>query len=334
MPKEKVAKKVVAKKTSAKLDAPKKKSKISNAEVTEAQKAKLQKVVLPKAGQPLIGCHVSIAGGLQQAPARAALLECETFQIFSRSPHGGAAAPITPEVAAEFKEEMKNYGLDSLVIHAPYILNFGSAKPSTFHGSVNIVRTDLERGSLLGAKYVMFHPGSFKDLGEEEGMKQAQAGLEKVLDGYTGSTKLLIEISAGAGSVIGDTFEEVAELMKPIKNHKGFGGVCFDTQHAFGSGYDLRDTASVKKTFSDFDKIIGLKYLCMMHVNDSKVELGSHVDRHEHIGEGKMGIKAFSEIMSFLKTKKLSLPLILETEHDKVETDIKQLKALRTKAWK
>lgn len=328
MPKEKVAKKIVAK------PAPKKKSKISNAEVTAEQKANLKKAVMPKDGQPLIGCHVSIAGGLQNAPARAALLECETLQIFSRSPHGGAAAPITPEIAAEFKAEMENAGLSTLVIHAPYILNFGSAKPSTYHGSINIVRTDLERGTLLGAKYVMFHPGSFKDLGEEEGMKQAQAGLEKVLDGYTGTTKLLIEISAGAGSVIGDTFEEVAELMAPIKDHKGFGGVCFDTQHAFGSGYDLRDAAAVKKTFAQFEKIIGVQYLAMMHANDSKVELGSHVDRHEHIGEGKMGANAFLEILSYLKTKKLGLPLILETEHDKVETDIKQLKALRAKAWK
>lgn len=321
------------KKIVAKTDAPKK-SKISNAEVTAEQKANLKKVEMPKAGQPLIGCHVSIAGGLQNAPARAALLECETFQIFSRSPHGGPVAPITPEIAEEFKSEMKTYGLETLVIHAPYILNFGSAKPSTFHGSVNIVRTDLERGTQLGAKYVMFHPGSFKDLGEEEGMKQAQAGLEKVLDGYTGTTQLLIEISAGAGSVIGDTFEEIAELMKPIKDHKGFGGICFDTQHAFGSGYDLRDDASVKKTMAQLEKHVGLKYLKMMHVNDSKVELGSHIDRHEHIGEGKMGKKAFESILHFLKTKKLDIPLILETEHDKVETDIKQLKALRAKAWK
>ncbi len=196
------------------------------------------------------------------------------------------------------------------------------------------MRTDLERGTLLGAQFVMFHPGSFKDLGEEEGMKQAQEGLEKVLDGYTGTTQLLIEISAGAGSVIGDTFEEIKELMEPIKKHPGFGGVCFDTQHAFGSGYDLRTPEAVKKTFGSFEKNIGFKYLKMIHANDSKVELGSHVDRHEHIGEGKMGKKAFESILGFLKTKKLVIPLILETEHDKVEADIKILKALRDKVWK
>lgn len=309
--------------------------KLSEKTITKAKEkilaVKSVKVEAPK-NKPLIGCHVSIAGGLINAPARAADLECETFQIFSRSPQGGAVAPITPELASEFKAEMKKFNLDTFVIHAPYILNFGSAKPQTFHGSVNLVRTDLERGSLLGAKYVMFHPGSFKDLGEKAGMKQAQTGLKKILDGYKGTTKLLIEISAGAGEIIGDTFEELAELMKPIKNNKHFGGICFDTQHAFGSGYDMRTKASVEKVFKQFDKIIGFKYLAMFHVNDSKVEFGAHKDRHEHIDEGKIGKAGFRAILDFLAKKKMVVPLILETDHDKVEADIKLLKALRGKA--
>lgn len=321
MPKAQVVKKVV-----------KKKGKLSAAKISEDQK--IPKIVLPKTGQPLIGCHVSIAGGLVNALARAALFGCETLQIFSRSPHGGAVAPITKEVEQEFKESMSEAGLETLVIHAPYILNLGSAKKSTYHGSINIIRTDLERGSQLGAKFVMFHPGSFKDLGEKEGMKQAKEGMKKILDKYTGTTQLLIEISAGAGSVIGDTFEEIAELMEPVKKHPGFGGICFDTQHAFGSGYDLRDAAVVKKTFTNFDKAIGLEYLRMSHANDSKVEFGSHRDRHEHIGQGEIGEKGFLAIFEYFKQKKLAIPLILETEHDKVETDIKLLKALREKAWK
>ncbi|HEX3095658.1 MAG TPA: deoxyribonuclease IV [Patescibacteria group bacterium] len=309
-----------------------KKSKLSN--VVISADTKIPKVKLPSAGKPLIGCHVSIAGGLQNAPARAALFGCETLQIFSRSPQGGAAAPITPELAAEFKVQMQLAGLTSLVIHAPYILNLGSAKKSTYHGSINLIRTDLERGSLLGAQYVMFHPGSFKDLGPKEGMKQARSAMKEILKNYKGTTQLLIEISAGAGEVIGDTFEEIAELMDPVKKHKGFGGVCFDTQHAFGSGYDLRTPEAVKKTFTAFDKAIGLEFLRMCHFNDSKVEFGSHRDRHEHIGEGHMGKNAFSAMFSYFKQKKLAIPLILETEHDKVESDIKTLKSLRDKAWK
>ncbi len=280
---------------------------------------------------PLIGAHVSIAGGLQNAPARAAELGCETFQIFSRSPRGGVAPMITKDMEKEFATEMTKYGFKNFVIHAPYILNFGSSNPRSYNGSINLVRTDLERGTQLGASYVMFHPGSFKDLGPKAGMKQAQAGLKKVLAGYKGTTKLLIEISAGAGEVIGDTFEEVAELMAPIKDNKAFGGICFDTQHAFGSGYDLRDSKVVAETFKKLDKIIGLKYLAMCHVNDSKVELGAHKDRHEHINEGHIGKAGFKAILEFFKKKKMVIPLILETEHDKVEKDIKLLKELRGK---
>ncbi|QQS23126.1 deoxyribonuclease IV [bacterium] len=280
---------------------------------------------------PLIGCHVSIAGGLQNAPARAAELGCETFQIFSRSPRGGTAPAITTDMEKEFAAEMEKYGFKNFVIHAPYILNFGSKNPRSYNGSISLVRTDLERGSQLGASYVMFHPGSFKDLGPKLGMKQAQDGLKKVLDGYKGTTKLLIEISAGAGEVIGDTFEEIAELMAPIAKNKAFGGVCFDTQHAFGSGYDISNAKGVEDTFKKFDKIIGLKYLAMCHVNDSKVELGARKDRHEHIDEGYIGKAGFKAILDFFKKKKMAIPLILETEHDKVEKDIKLLKDLRGK---
>ena len=297
---------------------------------------KLASKAKPKdeSGHALIGCHVSSAGGLWNAPENAAKLNCETFQIFSRSPHGGPVKEIDEATAEQFKLAMEKYGFKQFVIHAPYFINLGSGTPRIQHGSVSVIRQELERGSLIGAQYVMFHPGSFKDLGEKAGMKQAREGMERILDKYTGTAQLLIEISAGAGSIIGDTFEEIAELMEPVMKHKGFGGVCFDTQHAFGSGYDLRDPASVKKTFSHFDKIIGLMHLRMSHFNDSKVELGSHRDRHEHIGDGLIGKKGFQAILEYFKEKKLSIPLILETEHDKVETDIKILRALRDKAWK
>jgi deoxyribonuclease-4 len=277
----------------------------------------------------LIGCHVSIAGGLWNAPKNAAELKCETFQIFSRSPHGGPVAEITPDIQKQFHDAMAAHGFETFVIHAPYIINFGSSNPRTFHGSISIIRNELERGSLLGAKYVMFHPGSIKD--NENGFKQAREGLAEVLKGYKGSTELLIEISAGAGQVIGDTFQEIADLMSSVANKKGFGGVCFDTQHAFGSGYDMRTSESIAKVFKEFDKYIGLDFLKMSHVNDSKVELGSHKDRHEHIGEGLIGKKGFAAFLDFLKKKKMSIPLILETEHDKVETDIRTLKVLREK---
>jgi deoxyribonuclease-4 len=280
-----------------------------------------------------IGCHVSIAGGLFKAPKNAADLGCETFQIFTRSPQGGPVAPITPEVAEQFKAEMEKYGFKEFVIHAPYVLNFGSAKPSTYHGSISIIKGELERGTQLGASFVMFHPGSFKDLGEEAGLKQVKQGLAEVLKGYKGTTELLIEISAGAGQVAGDTFEELSDMVEALKKCHGFGGICYDTQHAFASGYDIRTEKDAVGTFKKFEQVIGLSYFRMSHVNDSKVEFASHKDRHEHVGDGFIGVdglKSFIKVLNknFHKSKG-AIPLILETEHDKVEQDIKILKKLR-----
>lgn len=293
-----------------------------------------------------IGCHVSIAGGVWNAPKNAADLGCETFQIFTRSPQGGPAPELNDLTIEKFKIEMQKYQLSDFVVHCPYYINFGSGKPQTYHSSVSIVRGELERASLLGAMYVMFHTGSGKDLGKAKAIKQAQAGLKKILDGYKGSAKLLIEIAAGAGEVLGNTFEEVAELMESIKKHPGFGGVCFDTQHAWASGYNV----AKKDWLKQFDASIGLKWLKMSHINDSKVELGARKDRHEHIGEGLIGKKGFEEFLKELgkglrisakggtafggKDKGFVMPLILETEHDKVKTDIFILKGLRDKLKK
>ncbi len=278
-----------------------------------------------------IGCHVSAAGGVFNAPKNAHDLACETFQIFTRPPMGGPSPKIDLLMVEKFKAEMLKYELNDFVVHCPYFINFGSAKKNVFHGSSTVVREELERSSLLGAKFVMTHLGSFKDLGQEAGMKQVKEGLVKVLTGYEGSSQFLLEIAAGAGEVIGDTFEELAELMKPLVKFKTFGGVCFDTQHAFSSGYDLRDLKSVETTFGKFDKIIGLKWLKMSHVNDSKVDFGARKDRHEHISEGKIGEKGFKAMLEYFSKKNLDLPLIWETEHDKVKEDIETLKKLRNK---
>ena len=166
-----------------------------------------------------IGCHVSIAGGVSNAPANARKLECETFQIFSRSPHGGSVPQLTTEILAGFAEQMTKQNYSQFVVHAPYIINFGSDSPKTFQSSIQIIRSELERSSLLGANYLMFHPGSIKgDL--NAGLDQVRKGLAEVLAGYKGPTKLLVEISAGAGNVIGDTFEEVEAIIKPLKKIK------------------------------------------------------------------------------------------------------------------
>lgn len=278
-----------------------------------------------------IGCHVSAAGGVFNAPKNAADLGCEVFQIFSRPPMGGPAPKLTQESIAKFKEEMQKFNYEVFVVHCPYFVNFGSANNRIYHGSISIVAEELERANMLGARYVMTHLGSAKDLGDDKAFAQTKKGLAEVLKKYKGQTRFLLEIAAGAGTVIGDTFEELALLMEPLVKFKNFGGICFDTQHAFSSGYDLRNPEAVAETFKKFDKIIGLKWLKMSHINDSKTELGGRKDRHDHIGEGKIGQNGFLALFEFLKKHKLDLPLILETEHDKVKADIAILKKLRDK---
>lgn len=298
---------------------------------------KESKVLKAKKNSIAIGCHVSAAGGVWNAPGNAAVLECEIFQIFTRPPMGGPAPKIEEEAAEKFKQEMQKYNFADFVVHAPYIINFGSAKKNVYQGSISIVAEELKRANSLGAKFVMTHLGSGKDLGKEKACRQARQGLAEVLEKYgEGKTQFLLEIAAGSGETLGGTFEDLADLMEPLKKFKTFGGICFDTQHAFASGYDLRSAESVASVFKQFGKIIGLKWLKMSHVNDSKIPLGGRKDRHEHIGEGEIGEKGFAALLERWSNVKdgmgaNSMPLILETEHDKVKKDIKILKTLRDK---
>ncbi|MFA6424154.1 MAG: deoxyribonuclease IV [Candidatus Magasanikbacteria bacterium] len=273
------------------------------------------------------GAHVSIAGGLTNAPKNSAALGCEVFQIFTRSPQGGFVAPLNKKLADEFRGLCKEYNQKEWVVHAPYFINFASANPRIKHGSITVVREELERASLLGAAYVMAHLGSYKDLGEKEGLTQLVDGLEKMLNGYKGSAQFLIEISAGAGAIIGDTFEEIAEIINHKKLKKYDIGVCYDTQHGFASGYDIRTPKAVEETFKKFDQLIGIDKLKMSHCNDSKIELGGHKDRHEHLGEGLIGKTGFEALLTNKRLQKINY--YLETEHDKVREDLQILKDIR-----
>ncbi|HEV8601108.1 MAG TPA: deoxyribonuclease IV [Patescibacteria group bacterium] len=274
-----------------------------------------------------VGTHVSIAGGIWNAPSNAAKVGAEVFQIFSRSPHGGPVKEITGETVKKFGEEMKKHGLDTFYIHTPYFINLGSVKNNIYYGSISVLREELERGSLLGCRAVMTHIGSFGELTEKEGVEWVVKALDKVLEGYKGTTQLLLEISAGAGRIIGDTFEEIAEILDHPKLKKQSLAVCFDTCHAFASGYDLRTKPEIEKTMKQFDKLIGFEKLIMIHANDSLAELGKHLDRHQNIGEGHIGMEGF-KVMA--KHKHLSkLDWILETPKDDPKADPQNISVLK-----
>ena len=272
------------------------------------------------------GAHVSAAGGLWNAPENAAKIGCEVFQFFSRPPQGGNAAAITPEVAKKFREACEKHEQELWVIHAPYIINFASTTERIRNNSIRMIREELDRGSALGARAVMFHPGSAREVPLTMGIRMVADGINELLKGYKGSTQLLIEISAGSGSVIGDTFDEVRDILKLVKSENV--GVCFDTAHAFASGYDLRDKKAVAATFDAFDKEIGLERLVMSHCNDSKVELCAKEDRHDFLGEGHIGLDGFKAMMAEKRLKDLFW--IVETPVEGQEADIKKLKKMRS----
>ena len=277
-----------------------------------------------------IGAHVSIAGGVFMAPGRAKDEGCETFQCFTRSPQGGPAPELTPVIIDKFKEEMIRCGMDTFYIHAPYYINLASLANNIRHGSISVLRSELERGSLLGARYVMAHLGSSKGQDVKQAIEKVSQGIEKILDGYNGSTKFLIEIAAGSGDVIGHTFEEIAEIMEASVKAPGFGGVCFDTCHAFASGYDFRTPQKAKEMLASFDKIVGLQWLKMTQVNDSMVDVGLKRDRHEHIGDGFIKEEG---IASILQTPEfLGFDWLLETEMEGRKKDIEILKNIRQDA--
>jgi len=280
-----------------------------------------------------IGCHVSIVKGLpagrqgiENAPELAHKLGCEAMQIFTRSPQGGPFPEIPDETAKSFQENCQKFGIKKVYVHTPYFINLASKNNRIYYGSINSIRKELERASQLGAKYVMTHLGSAKDLGEEESVKKTIEGLSKVFEGYDGSTKLLVENSAGAGQIIGSDFGQIGEILKAVKS-SSLAGVCLDTQHSFASGYDWKD--NFEENLKKIDSAIGLKNIKLIHSNDSLTDFNSRKDRHTHIGQGKIGLEGFEKLVAFAKEN--NIDMICETAYPGVIEDIKILKEIRDK---
>jgi len=269
-----------------------------------------------------IGAHVSITGGIWKAPWRATTLGCETMQIFTRSPQGGSAATITPAVTKKFQQNLQACQINPVYVHAPYYINLASVNNRIRYGSANAIREELARANALGVKYVMTHLGTAKDLGAIKARQKVIQMLKQALAGYRGKTKLLLENSTG-GEVIGSHLDELSAIMKAVDS-LALAGICLDTQHGYASGYDWKN---FYKTLEQIDQELGLDKIKLIHANDSQSILGSNIDRHEHIGKGKIGKKSFKKITAFATEK--NIDMILETKHDAVTEDIILLKNFR-----
>lgn len=239
-----------------------------------------------------LGAHVSIKGGVDKAPIYGKEATCDVIQIFSKNQMQWAMPPLSKSTIEDFKRNSENYKVKGVSIHASYLLNLSSPDESIRKKSIKDLSSELERADALGIDYVVFHPGAHMGEGEVKGIKTIANSIKEVFE-ITQSKKsmLLIETTAGEGTHLCYKFEQIRDIFELTRTSRL--GVCFDTCHVFQAGYDIRTPESFLKVLEDFNRVIGLKYLKLFHLNDSKREIGMHVDRHEEIGLGKIGLDAF-----------------------------------------
>lgn len=279
---------------------------------------------------PLLGAHMSIAGGYHKAAEAAGVLGMGTVQVFTKNNAQWRAKEITDEEAEAFAGAVKAAGLERACAHASYLINLASPNSELWAKSVEGFAVELERAERLGLAGVVVHPGTATGIGEAEGIDNVVRGLDAALERAKAETvEVWLETTAGQGASLGHTFEHLAEMIGRVGRPGRF-GVCLDTCHVFAAGYPLHSPEEFAATFGTFDRVIGLGRLRALHLNDSKKGLGSRVDRHEHIGEGCLGDEPFRHLLN--DRRFAGLPMYLETAkglRDGVELDAVNLGRLR-----
>jgi deoxyribonuclease-4 len=259
----------------------------------------------------LIGAHESIAGGFHRAIHRAVEDGCRSVQIFTCPPGRWAAPPLKPEAVRYFLSALEDSGILSVLVHARYLINLAGADPDLRARSMTALREEYERSGLLGADGLVVHPGSHGRSGQTDGIRRASEMIGCLLDGTKEGPLLLLENTAGSGSVLGADFSQLAAIREGTPGADRI-AYCFDTAHAFAAGFDLRGKGAVHRLLKRVDNELGLENVKAVHLNDSKKELGSRVDRHARIGEGFIGSNAFKVLLD--RDEFALTPGILETE--------------------
>ena len=271
----------------------------------------------------LLGSHLSTAGGLHVAFDEADRLKFEALALFVSIPRQWKLAPLSQDAIARFRARRERSGVKVIVAHASYLLNLAGEK-ETRDKSMRALGDELHRCHALGIEYLVLHPGSRPD--QEQGIDRIVKGLNQVMTPLARKkVTLLLEGTAGQGNTIGHRFEHLADILRGVR-HRSRYGICLDTCHLFAAGYDLRTPRAWNTTLKEFDAIVGLEHLRAMHCNDSRKDFDSRVDRHAHIGQGKIGRQAFGHIV---RDKRLAdVPYILETPKGERESDAKQWDAI------
>jgi deoxyribonuclease-4 len=279
----------------------------------------------------LLGAHMSIGGGVHRAIERSCSIACNAMQIFVKNNMQWFARPLDRAEIKAFIEHTQRCELESVFAHANYLINLATTNPQFHANSLRALAEELTRADQLELPFLVMHPGAHMGAGEE-------AGLQRIIDSIDAlhtvlpktKTRIALETTAGQGSCLGASFEQLAHIIENVREPERL-CVCLDTAHVFEAGYDIETEAGTREMFDQFDRIIGLKHLAALHLNDSKTARASRVDRHEHIGKGKIGLPAFRFIMRDRRFRKI--PKVLETPKGKeLLEDVENMKTLRALA--
>lgn len=271
-----------------------------------------------------LGVHTSIAGGIHLAIERARDLGCNTLQLFSHSPRNWRRPEISYESVKRFKELRKIYEIEPVFVHSSYLINIASPDRTLIARSMNMLLWELEAAQLLGADYLILHPGS-SSIDMIEGRKRAKRVLREITKKGRWKVRLLLENTAGERGDISSTVEDLAELLEA--SHGIAGGICLDTCHAFQAGYELRNVEGIERLVDKIHRFIGEDVVKLIHLNDSKKPLASRIDRHEHIGKGKIGNEGFRILLS--NPAFSDVPIILETPKKTERDDVMNLRRVQ-----
>ncbi len=276
----------------------------------------------------LLGAHVSIAGGVYKAPLNGKKVTCDVVQIFTKSSNQWRAKTLTEDDVKRFLEAQEETGIRVVCAHDSYLINLASPDRAAFKKSCDAFSEEMRRCDLLGIPNLVTHPGSHLASGEDKGLRRIGEALNRLTDNDSdGRVTICLETTAGQGTNLGYRFEQLAAIIDMVEN-KDRVALCLDTCHIFAAGYSLKTRQAYEATLKEFDTVLGLDRLRIVHMNDSKKDLGSRVDRHENIGEGKIGKEPFRFILN--DRRLAGIPMILETPKKSPEDDLANLKVMRS----
>lgn len=277
----------------------------------------------------LLGAHVSIREGVRLAPGRGEALGCETIQIFSKNQRQWRAKPLEEEEARAFRKAVRETGMRGVMIHDSYLINLADPEGENLEKSRGAFVEELERAQRLGVSYLVFHPGAHKGAGEEAGLARIAESLDACAErAEAPDVVMCLEVTAGQGTALGYRFEQLRTIREAVRDPKRV-GYCLDTCHLFAAGYDLRDAEGYEAVMHHVEVVLGVDNVKAFHLNDAKRELGSHVDRHEEIGKGEIGLEGFRMLVNDPRFREAPGALEVPGEEKEYRANLELLKGLR-----